>query len=289
MSFSLFSDSACNLPRRLLQEFQASIVPFSYEIDGRLQPCPLCPDDFDGSQYYHYLRNKGMVRTSLIPAEQFNAAFRPALEAGQDILYIGLSSGISGTVPSAQAAAAHLMEEFPDRKICIFDSLGAGLGIGLLVGRAADCRAAGLSLAETLASLEADRTNLCEYFTVDDLMFLRRGGRVSSVVAALGTMLQLKPLLRGDEAGHISLFNKVRGRKRAVEYLAETYRKKACHPASQRVYISHGDCLGEAEQLAQMVRDIAPPRELFVCMHEPLTGAHVGPGMLALFFLGTGR
>lgn len=289
MSFTLFSDSACNLPRRLLQEFQVHIVPFSYEMDGRLQPCPLCPDDFDGPQYYHFLRNRGMIRTSLIPAEQFSAAFRPVLESGQDVLYIGLSSGISGTVPSAQAAAARLAEEFPNQKICIFDSMGAGLGIGLLVGRAADCRAAGLSLPETMASLEADRTNLCEYFTVDDLMFLRRGGRVSSVAAALGTMLQLKPMLRGDEAGRISLFNKVRGRKRAMEYLAETYRKKVCRPESQRIYLSHGDCQAEAEQLAQMVQAIAPPRELIVCMHEPLTGAHVGPGMLALFFLGTGR
>ncbi len=289
MSFTLFSDSACNLPRRLLQEFQVHIVPFSFEANGKLQPCPLCPDDFDGSQYYHFLRNKGMVRTSLIPSEQFCTAFRPVLESGQDILYIGLSSGISGTVPSAQAAAAHLAAEFPDRRICIFDSMGAGLGIGLLAGRAADCRAAGLSLPETIASLEADRGNLCEYFTVDDLMFLRRGGRVSSVAAALGTMLQLKPMLRGDEAGRISLFNKVRGRKRAVEYLAETYRKKVRHPESQRVYLSHGDCQAEAEQLAQMVQAIAPPRELVVCMHEPLTGAHVGPGMLALFFLGTGR
>lgn len=146
-----------------------------------------------------------------------------------------------------------------------------------------------MSLEETYAALEQDRSNLCEFFTVDDLMFLRRTGRVSGVAATLGTMLQLKPLLRGDETGHITVFHKVRGRKRAVDALAELYRKRVRRPEEQRVYLSHGDCLEEAERLARMVREAAPPKELIVSLHEPLTGAHVGPGMLALFFLGDGR
>ena len=171
----------------------------------------------------------------------------------------------------------------------VLDSMGAGFGIGLLLGRASDDRKAGLNLDQTYASLERDRDNLCEFFTVDDLMFLRRTGRLSGVTATLGTMLQLKPLLRGDESGHISVFNMVRGRKRAGETLGELYRKRVCSPETQRVYISHGDCPEDAEQLARMVQEIAPPKELIVCLHEPLTGAHVGPGMLALFFLGKGR
>ena len=289
MSFAIFSDPSCNLPRAQLEEFQVQIIPASYEREGKLIPCPRYPEEFDGREYYNYLRNKGVVKTSLIPAGQMEDAFRPVLAGGKDVLYITLSSGISGTVAAGFQAAQALAEEFPERQVRVLDSMGAGFGIGLLLGRASDYQKAGLSLAETYTLVERDRDNLCEFFTVDDLMFLRRTGRLSGVTATLGTMLQLKPLLRGDESGHITVFNKVRGRKRAVETLAGVYRKRGCRPETQRVYISHGDCPEEAEQLAQMVRDIARPKELIVCLHEPLTGAHVGPGMLALFFLSEGR
>lgn len=289
MRFAIFSDPSCNLPRAQLEEFQVQIIPASYEREGKLIPCPRYPEEFDGREYYNYLRNKGVVKTSLIPAGQMEDAFRPVLAGGKDVLYITLSSGISGTVAAGFQAAQALAEEFPERQVRVLDSMGAGFGIGLLLGRASDYQKAGLSLAETYTLVERDRDNLCEFFTVDDLMFLRRTGRLSGVTATLGTMLQLKPLLRGDESGHITVFNKVRGRKRAVETLAGLYRKRVCRPETQRVYISHGDCPEEAEQLAQMVRDIAQPKELIVCLHEPLTGAHVGPGMLALFFLSEGR
>ena len=289
MSFAIFSDPSCNLPRAQLEEFQVQIIPASYEREGKLIPCPRYPEEFDGREYYNYLRNKGVVKTSLIPAGQMEDAFRPVLAGGKDVLYITLSSGISGTVAAGFQAAQALAEEFPERQVRVLDSMGAGFGIGLLLGRASDYQKAGLSLAETYTLVERDRDNLCEFFTVDDLIFLRRTGRLSGVTATLGTMLQLKPLLRGDESGHITVFNKVRGRKRAVETLAGLYRKRVCRPETQRVYISHGDCPEEAEQLAQMVRDIARPKELIVCLHEPLTGAHVGPGMLALFFLSEGR
>ena len=288
MGFVIFGDSACNLPRAQLEQFQVQTISFSIEMDGKLVPCPKYPEAFDGKAYYDYLRNKGVVKTSLLPAGQIMEAFRPAVAAGEDILYITLSSGISGTVSSALQAAQLLAEEFPQRTVRVFDSLGAGLGTGLLIGRAADYRAAGLDLTATCQALEKDRENLCEYFTVDDLMFLRRTGRVSGVAATLGTMLHLKPILRGDEHGHITVCNKVRGRKRAMEVFAELYRKRAAAPETQRVYISHGDCLADAQTLAQMVEAIAKPKELIISMHEPLTGAHTGPGMLALFFLSGG-
>ena len=289
MGYAIFSDSSCNLPRAQLEEFHAETVSFSYEKEGELIPCPKYPDEFDGKAFYDYLRNKGGVKTSLLAAGVLMDAFRPALEAGQDVLYLTMSSAISGTVSSALHAAELLKEEFPERTVRVLDSLGAGLGVGLLVGRAADNRAAGMGLEENYRALEADRANLCELFTVDDLMFLRRTGRVSGVAAALGTMLQLKPMLRGDETGHITVFSKVRSRKKAVQTLAELYGKKVRNPETQRVYISHGDCLEEAQALEEMIRQIAPPRELITCLHEPLTGSHVGPGMLAVFFLGEGR
>lgn len=177
MSFAIFSDSSCNLPKAQLEEFQVQIISSSYEREGKLITCPPYPEDFDGHEYYNFLRNKGVVKTSLIPAAQMEDAFRPVLAAGEDVLYITLSSGISGTVASGLQAAQALMEEFPQRQVRVLDSMGAGFGIGLLLGRASDDRKAGLNLDQTYASLERDRDNLCEFFTVDDLMFLRRTGR----------------------------------------------------------------------------------------------------------------
>lgn len=163
MSFAIFSDSACNLPRVQLEEFQVQIIPFSYERDGMLVPCPPDLEKFDGREYYDYLRNGGVVKTSLIPAARLEEAFRPVLSEGRDILYVTISSGISGTVASGLQAAQSLQEEFPDRQVRVLDSLGAGFGVGLLLGRAADCRKAGMSLEETYAALEQDRSNLCEF------------------------------------------------------------------------------------------------------------------------------
>lgn len=289
MSFYLFADTGSNLPQRKLQELEIHVIPFTYEMDGKLITCPLYPDGFDGHSYYNHLRKGGAVKTSLINTGEFVAAFRPVLEAGHDILYIGISAGISGTVQSALVAAGQLMEEFPERRIEVVDSMGAGLGTGLLVCKAADYRNAGMSLAEVKRKLDSDVPFLCEYFTVDDLMFLRRTGRVSGASALLGSMLQIKPVLRGDETGHIVVCDKIRGRKRTVAELASLYAKKAVNAAQERVAISHGDCLEDAQALADKIRQIAQPRELILSMHEPLTGAHVGPGMLGLFFFGTSR
>lgn len=289
MSYTLFVDSGSNLPARKLQELSIRVVPFHYELDGKLIRCPDYPDGFDGHSYYDRLRAGAVVKTSLINSADFYDAFRPEVAAGSDVMYVGLSSGISGTVQSATLAAEQLMEEFPGRRVRVVDSMGAGLGTGLLACKAADYRDEGLDIDQAVIKLNFDRDNLCEYFTVDDLMFLKRTGRVSGVTAAIGSMLQIKPMLRGDESGKIVVCGKIRGRKRAIAELAEIYAKKAVNAAAQRVAISHGDCLEEAQKLADKIREIASPRELILSMHEPLTGAHVGPGMLALFFFGDGR
>lgn len=289
MSYTLFVDSGSNLPARKLQELSIRVVPFHYELDGKLIRCPDYPDGFDGHSYYDRLRAGAVVKTSLINSADFYDAFRPEVAAGSDVMYVGLSSGISGTVQSATLAAEQLMEEFPSRRVRVVDSMGAGLGTGLLACKAADYRDEGLDIDQAAIKLNFDRENLCEYFTVDDLMFLKRTGRVSGVTAVIGSMLQIKPMLRGDESGKIVVCGKIRGRKRAISELAEIYAKKAVNAAAQRVAISHGDCLEEAQKLADKIREIASPRELILSMHEPLTGAHVGPGMLALFFFGDGR
>lgn len=289
MSYTLFVDSGSNLPARKLRELDIHVIPFSFEMDGVLSQCPEYPDGFDGHLYYTRLREGASVKTSLINTDTFYQRFLPEIQAGRDVMYVGISSGISGTIQAATLAAQELMEQYPERHVQIVDSMGAGLGTGLVACKAADYRNDGLSVEQAAIKLAYDRDNLCEYFTVDDLMFLRRTGRVSGVTATIGTMLQIKPMLRGDENGKIVVCGKIRGRKRAITELAEVYARKAVNPEHQRVAISHGDCLEEAQRLAERLREIAPPKELILSIHEPLTGAHVGPGMLAVFFFGSGR
>ena len=202
---------------------------------------------------------------------------------------MGMSSGISGTYNAAKMAAEELMEEFPGRKVYAVDSRGAGLGTGILTLRGADFREAGMGAEEAYRALLEATDNLCEYFTVDDLMFLKRTGRLSGAGAVVGTMLNIKPILRGDEEGHIVTSQKIRGRKKAVETLAKIYAEKVVDPEHQRVGITHGDCPEEAQALAEKICAAGKPGELLLCPHEPFTGSHVGPGMLAVFFFGEGR
>lgn len=289
MALEIFADSAANIPRDKVEAMGINVIPCSYEMGGKIIRCPEVPEDFDGRQFYDLLRGKAEVRTSMTNTHEFEEHFEKALEKGNDVLYISISSGISGTYNASRIAAEELHDKYPERRIETFDSMGAGLGIGLLVLRAAEYRAQGMNLDWILSKLSSDRCGLCEYFTVDDLMHLRRGGRLSGVAAVMGTVLNIKPLLRGDEEGKIVAFSKLRGRKKAIAAIAEEYKAKVKDPASQIVAISHGDCLEDAETLAAMVRKIAEPRELIISMHEPFTGIHVGPGMLSLFFIGSGR
>ncbi len=289
MALEIFTDSAANIPREKVEAMGINVIPCSYEMGGKIIRCPEVPEDFDGRQFYDLLRGKAEVRTSMTNTHEFEEHFEKALEKGNDVLYISISSGISGTYNASRIAAEELHDKYPERRIEAFDSMGAGLGIGLLVLRAAEYRAQGMDLDWILSKLNSDRYGLCEYFTVDDLMHLRRGGRLSGVAAVMGTVLNIKPLLRGDEEGKIVVFSKLRGRKKAIAAIVEEYKAKVKDPASQIVAISHGDCLEDAETLAAMVRKIAEPRELIISMHEPFTGIHVGPGMLSLFFIGSGR
>lgn len=289
MSFTLFTDGCSNLPTLLRKKLDIRLLPCSYSIDDEPATYNGDLDTFDSHEYYTQLRAGKRVKTSLLNSDLFLTHFRPVLEAGMDVVYVGLSSGISGTIQAARIAAAELMEEFHGRVVRVVDSLGAGLGTGLLTCRAADLRDDGKTADETGEILDRERMHLCEYFTVDDLNCLKRTGRVSGTTAAIGTMLNIKPILLGDNDGHIVACAKVRGRKRAMDALVEKYREKIVLADRQRVAISHGDVPEEAEELARRIRAVAEPRELIICPHEPFTGAHVGPGMLAVFFLGRER
>ena len=289
MSFVVFTDGCSNLPGSVLSGRQIRTLPFTYTINDQQIVYNGDIDTFDAHAHYELLRSGEMIRTSLANTQQFIDHFRPVLEAGSDVIYIGMSSGISGTYQASAIAAAELNEEFPERRVRTVDSLGAGLGTGLLTIMAANLRDAGKTVDEAADALDQKRMDLCEFFTVDDLMFLRRTGRLSTTSALVGTMLGIKPILRGDEEGHIVVCHKCRGRKKAVDTLAQLYRERVVNPAQQCVAISHGDCLEEAQALADKICAIAQPKELIFCPHEPVTGSHVGPGMLAVFFFGKGR
>ncbi len=289
MAFAIYTDGCSNLPKQLLDTLDIRILPFHYMVDGQARVYNGDIDSFDSHAYYDDLRAGKVVTTSLLNADAFAQHFRTALEQGLDVLYVGMSSGVSGTFQASCMAAAELMEAFPERKVLCVDSLGAGLGVGLLACRASDLRTESKSIETTKEILDVEVMRLCEFFTVESLAYLHRSGRVSAATYALGSVLDIKPLLRGDEEGHIVSCAKCRGRKKAVAAILEKYKTKAVDPQNNRVFISHGDCPEEAEALAAQVRAIAAPKELIVLPHEPTTGAHVGPGMLALFFLGDHR
>lgn len=289
MSFALYTDSFSNLPGHLLTQLNILPLPCTYMVDGETHSYNGDIENFDSKAYYDMMRQGKLITTTLINSQQFMDHFRPSLEQGLDVVYVGLSSGVSGTYQAAVMAAQELMEEFPGRKVRTVDSLGAGLGTGLLTCLGADYRARGMNADEAADQLDRDKLRLCEYFTVGSLTYLRRTGRVSAATAAIGNVLNIKPLLYGDYEGHIVACEKYRGRKKVIGAIVERYRKKAVDPQNSRVFISHGDCPEEAQALADQVSAIAQPKELIVCPHEPLTGSHVGPGMLALFFLGDSR
>ena len=289
MSFAIFTDGCSNLPGEQIRKYGIRVLPCSYTLDGVQHVYDGNIDTFDAPAHYTLLRSGHLIQTSLLNTQLFLDHFRVALEEGLDVLYVGMSSGISGTYNAAKMAAEELTEAFPDRKVRTVDSRGAGLGTGLLTLLAADLRETGKQVEEAYQELLTATDNLCEYFTVDDLMFLNRTGRLSGAGAMVGTMLNIKPILRGDEEGHIVAGQKIRGRKKAVETLAKIYAERVVDPENQRVGITHGDCPEEAQALAARICAAAKPAQLLLCPHEPITGSHVGPGMLAVFFFGKGR
>ena len=232
------------------------------------------------------MRSGTKVSTSQIPPQRYLDVLTPMLEAGEDVLFVSMSSGISGSYASGQIAARQLREEFPARKLLLVDTYSASLGEGLLVMRAVDCRREGMSIDDTYTLLRSLRHRMAQIFTVDDLRYLRRTGRLSNLEAAVGTVLQIKPLLKGDEHGHIVMNGKVRGRAASIKALAEKFDKIARYPGDQTVFIAHGDCRQDAETLAKLIQEKNPPKKIIITPFDPTNGAHAGPGSLAIFFEG---
>ena len=284
MSFAIIADTAANLPAAQLAQRDIIAVPLEFFLDGVAHTC-LAVDELDGEAFYASLGDKE-IKTAQSNPQRYLDVIEPILREGRDVLCFTLSSGISGTYASACIAADMLHETYPDRTVRVIDSMGASLGEGLLALHACDCRDAGMSLAETAEEVGKLVVRMCQIFTVDDLRFLRKGGRISGAVAFVGTLLDFKPLLKGNENGKIVISGKVRGRKRAIAAMAEKYEALVEHPETQRVGIAYAGRYEDAKTLEALLQKNKPPREILTVCYEPVTGVHVGPGALALFFLG---
>jgi len=285
MSFAILTDTAANLPGAILEENQMIAIPFSAYCNGQ-EYAYATPEAFDAHSYYQALRDGAQVTTSQVHPDRYVEYMQPILQRGQDILFVGVSSGVSGSFSAAQLARRELLKAFPERTIRLVDSLSAALGEGLLALQAASCRKSGMTLEKTAEYLERIRTRIYHLFTVDDLQHLRRSGRISHLTAIIGSALGIKPILKGSDEGKIVASDKMRGRRRVIHAMAEKYAALAQDAKSHLVGISHADCEEDAKTLANLIREKCPPLDLILSRHEPATGAHIGPGALALFFFG---
>ena len=285
MSYAILTDTSANLPTAFLKENGIEIIPFSYYIGEKEYSC-MDTEGFDGKKFYKAMRMGAKIKTSQINIFHYVRFFEKFLKRGEDILMINMSSGISGSFHCAELAAKELKDSYPDREICLVDALGASLGEGLFVLRAIELRRRGYSLEKAFQKIEQEKQRMYQVFTVDDLMYLKNTGRVKGSTAIVGNMLQVKPLLKGNERGEIVTFGKVIGRKRAIESLAQKYAQLVKNPEMQTIGIAHADCEDDANYLIELINQRKPPKEIMTVMYEPVTGSHVGPGTLALFFMG---
>ena len=281
----LFTDTSANLPVEIIDEYGIEVVPFSYTIDG----VEYIPErEFDGKAFYAAMRAGSEVKTSMVNAGTFIERFKTALDAGKDVLYIGMSGGISGTANAALMAKQELDEEYPDRKIVVIDTLAASLGEGLFVIKAAEQLKDGVALDAIEGAIRAQVPSMCQSFTVDDLKYLKNTGRVSGAAAIIGNVLSIHPILIGDYEGKIVVKAKVRGMKRTLDALAERSAELALSK-TETIGIAHADNEEGKAYLVQRLRDKGLTGKCLSVCYEPVTGSHVGPGTVALFFFGTDR
>lgn len=284
MSYTIFTDTSGNIDSAIAKKYDIKIIPFSYYISDEEFTC-VNTSSFNGETYYNMMLNGTRVTTSQITPQRFIDHFEPVLKEGHDILFISMSSGISGSYESACMAKEQLLEDYPDRNIILIDSLGASLGEGLLAIYAYEFKEKGMPMEKNAEEILKLRDKMYQVFTVDDLKYLQRGGRLSNAAAFAGTVLNIKPLLKGNEHGKIVSFAKLRGRKRTIDALINKYKELSCDNASDYIVaISHANCPEDAIALKEAICAIKQPREVIIVQHEPVTGSYLGPGSIALYF-----
>lgn len=287
--YVIVTDSSADLDAAEVKELDLQVIPLKFTLNGVTYSDYPDNRDMDPHAFYDRLRAGEVATTAALNLEDVKGAFEPILKEGKDVLMLAFSSGLSSSCQACMLAAGELAEEYPDRKIYVVDTLCASRGQGLLVYHTVMKKRAGATIEEARDFAENNKLHLCHWFTVDDLMFLKRGGRVSATAAALGTMLSIKPVLHVDNEGHLINISKSRGRKSSIKAMVDKAAELAIDPGSQTMFICHGDCLEEAEQLAQMVKERFGTQDIRIGYTGTVIGAHSGPGTLALFFLGSER
>ena len=284
--YTIITDSCCDLPKEFIQQHNLAVVPLYLQWNGRSYQDG---EGFDMKDLYAGLRAGQVITTAAVNPGQWTQYMEPVLKQGQDVLVLAFSSGLSTTYQSACIAASDLGIRYPQRKIRVIDTRCASLGQGLYVWYALKKQEEGLELDALVTYLEELKPRLCHWFTVDDLMYLKRGGRVSAATALVGTMLQIKPVLHTDDEGHLINMGKARGRKASIEALCKKMEELGLPGENSTVFICHGDCIEDANYLANLVRDRCGVKEVLIGYTGSVIGAHSGPGTLALFFLGKHR
>ena len=286
MDFQIITDSCCDFPTPMYGQLGLTFVPLTVEFRGNTFDDK---NDDTLKDMYQGLRAGEVAKTSAVNPSRWSQAMEKALAAGKDVLVLAFSSGLSTTYQSAVIAAEELKDAYPDRKIQVIDTLSASMGQGLLVWYACKKRDEGLSLDEVAQWVLDNRLHLCHWFTVDDLMYLKRGGRISAATALVGTMLQIKPLLHVDDEGHLINMTKTRGRKAAIDAMVKKAQELGAGYDNSTMFISHGDCLSDAEYLSRQLKEKCGVKDVVISYVGAVIGSHSGPGTLALFFLGSHR
>ncbi len=285
--YIIFTDSCCDVRPALLQEWGVSYASMTFTFDG--EDKAYIDTDISNKEFYDRMRKGASAKTAAINADTFIRAFEPILQSGKDILYVAFSSGLSTTVNSAHMAVEDLKESYPDRKILVVDTLAASAGGGLMVYMAVNKKREGASLEENAAYIESLVPHHCIWFTVDDLEYLKRGGRVSPLVAFAGGILGIKPMLQMDSEGHLIKVGTARGRKKAIEALADKYTELSFEEKNTPMFISHADCEEDAKRLADILKQRHGVEVTLITEIGPVIGSHSGPGTLAFFFIGKHR
>lgn len=287
--FIIVTDSCCDLSAEMANEMNIKVLPLTVDLDGTTYHNYLDGREIGFDEFYSKLPTVKSAKTASMNQMEFMDVVEPLLREGNDILYIGFSSGLSVTFNNGMLALEELKEQYPDRKMYAVDSLAASMGQGLLVWHANELKKQGKSIEEVRDWLEANKLHLCHLFTVNDLMQLKRGGRISTAEAVVGSILAVKPLLHVDNEGHLTKTGTVRGRKASIKALADTMVQRVTDPETQTIFISHGGCFDDAQTLADMIRARMNVVDIIINYVGPVIGSHSGLGTLALFFLGTER
>ena len=288
-TYRIITDSCCDLTQELADELNVMFVPLYVNFKGASYPNMLDESGLNTKEFYDALRAGEMATTNAVNPSQWKDAAEAVLKNGQDVLILAFSSGLSTTYNSACIAAEELMEEYPDRKVYVVDTLCGALGQGMMCWYVAKKQQSGASLEEARDYAEQIKLNMAHWFTVNDLFHLKRGGRVSAATAVVGTMLQIKPVLHVDDEGHLIAVSKARGRKGSLEALAAKVGEDAIEPEKQTMFISHGDCLSDAMIVGSILKERYGVQDVKYNYVGPVIGSHAGPGVVALFYFGKKR